>query len=181
MQTGSLRWNWLMAIAFAQIKYLSRSKALQATAAAAYRSCSKVYDERTRMTFDYTHKKSPLLYSEIILPEGADLKFKDREYLWNKVEQAETRSNSQVAKEIILAFPKEDDIPDTDKIELARQFAINHFVNKGVAVDINIHNEAGNPHAHILITTRRLVGNQLDSHKARDLDPKVIRGKVQSD
>jgi hypothetical protein len=53
--------------------------------------------------------------------------------------------------------------------------------NKSVAVDINIHNEEGNPHAHILITTRRLVRDQFDSHKARDLDSKVIRGQVQAD
>lgn len=170
-----------MAIAFAQVKYLSRSKALQATAAAAYRSCSKIYDERTGTTFDYTNKKSPLLYSEIILPENADNKFKDRELLWNAVEKIETRSNSQVAKEIILALPKDELVTEENKIELARCFAITHFVNKGVSVDINIHNEPDNPHAHILVTTRRLIGNQFDSHKARDLDPKVVRGQVQVD
>lgn len=47
-----------MAIAFAQVKYLSRSKALQATAAAAYRSCSKVYDERTGVTQSFSSKPS---------------------------------------------------------------------------------------------------------------------------
>lgn len=170
-----------MAIAFAQVKYLSRSKALQATAAAAYRSCSKIYDERTGTTFDYTNKKSLLLYSEILLPENADVKFKNRELLWNTVEKNETRNNSQVAKEVILALPQDDQINDNDKIELAKRFAMANFVNNGVVVDINIHNEAGNPHAHILITTRRLIGNQFDSHKARDLDPKVIRGQVQTD
>ncbi len=170
-----------MAIAFAQVKYLSRSKALQATAAAAYRSCSKIYDERTGLTFDYTKKQSPLLYSEIILPENADSTFKNREHLWNTVEQTETRTSSQVAKEIILALPKDEAISNEDKIELARRFAINHFVNKGVAVDINIHDEKDNPHAHILVTTRRIMGSQFDSHKARDLDPRVIRGQVQAD
>lgn len=140
-----------MAIAFAQVKYLSRSKALQATAAAAYRSCSIIYDERTGETFDFTSKKSPLLHSEILLPENANAKFKDRELLWNAVEKIEIRRNSQVAKEVVLALPKDEAITDENKIELARQFAITHFVNKGVAVDLNIHNEEGNPHAHLLI------------------------------
>lgn len=170
-----------MAIAFAQVKYLSRSKALQATAAAAYRSCSKIYDERTGKTFDYTHKKSEVIYSEVILPKEADDKFKDRALLWNTVEKNETRRNSQVAKEVVLALPRDEAITNEDKIELARHFAINHFVNKGVAVDINIHNDGDNPHAHILVTTRRLINNQFDTHKARDLDPKVIHGKVQVD
>jgi ATP-dependent exoDNAse (exonuclease V) alpha subunit len=147
-----------MAIAFAHVKYLSRSKALQATAAAAYRSCSKIYDERTGTTFDYTDKKSPLLHSEILLPENANVNFKDRELLWNLVEKIEVRRNSQVAKEVVLALPKDEAITNENKIELARQFAINHFVNKGVAVDLNIHDEKGNPHAHLLITTRRILG-----------------------
>jgi Ti-type conjugative transfer relaxase TraA len=170
-----------MAIAFAQVKYLSRSKALQATAAAAYRSCSKIHDERTGQTFDYTNKKSHVIYSEILLPKDADDKFKNREFLWNTVEKNETRRNSQVAKEVVLALPRDDAITNEDKIELARRFAINHFVSKGVAVDINIHNDGDNPHAHILVTTRRLINNQFDTHKARDLDPKVIHGKVQVD
>lgn len=170
-----------MAIAFAQVKYLSRSKALQATAAAAYRSCSKIHDERTGQTFDYTNKKSDVIYSDIILPKDADDTFKDRELLWNTVEKNETRRNSQVAKEVVLALPRDDAITNQDKIELARRFAINHFVSKGVAVDINIHNDGDNPHAHILVTTRRLINNQFDTHKARDLDPKVIHGKVQAD
>jgi hypothetical protein len=54
------------------------------------------------------NKKSPLLYSEIISSENAVFKFKDRGYLWNKAEHAETRTNSQVAKEIILALPKDE-------------------------------------------------------------------------
>lgn len=177
----SLRWNGDMDIRFVRVKYLSRNKGLQSTAAAAYRSCSKIYDERTGVIFDYTRKKSPLLYSEILLPENTHPKFTNREVLWNAVEKIEVRRNSQVAKEVVLALPKEEVITDADKIELTRQFAISNFVTKGVAVDINIHNEDGNPHAHLLITTRRIEGDHFASHKARDLDPKILKGRVQID
>jgi hypothetical protein len=38
-------------------------------------------------------------YKEIYLPEGAPEYLKNRERLWNEVEQRETRKNSTVARE----------------------------------------------------------------------------------
>ena len=68
-----------------------------------------------------------------------------------------------------------------DRIALARSFAETHFVSKGLAVQLDVHaphegdaeSERANWHAHLLITTRRLEGEQFNAKKARDLDPEV--------
>ncbi len=166
----------IMAIAFAHISYHSRSKGHSAVAGAAYRAGEKLYDERTGEMHNFENRKD-ILHSEILLPEGADPKFYDRQTLWNEVERAETRKNSQIAKDIVVALPRELNL--SQQIELTRNFANYHFVNKGIAVDYSIHHDDdGNPHAHLYTTTRRLEKNRFSTHKARDLEPPVARSAV---
>lgn len=163
-----------MAIEFAGCFVYSRSRGHNAVQAAAYRSASRLYDERTGQSFDYSHKPD-VVHSEILLPEGADQSFSDRATLWNHIEKIENRRDSQLAKDYILALPKELSL-DENK-ELARRFAEYHFVSKGLVADLNIHDDEGNPHAHIFVTTRRLLGMSF-SQKARDLNPEFFAGKV---
>ena len=163
-----------MAIEFARCVVYSRSQGKNAVQAAAYRSASILFDDRTGMTFDYRDKPN-VEHSEILLPAGADAAFADRQFLWNEVERVEIRRDAQVAKDYILALPKE--LTLEQNIALARQFAHDHFVSKGIPVDLNIHVEDGNIHAHLLTTTRRLVGKHF-SLKARDLNPEFNQGIV---
>jgi len=115
-------------------------------------------------------KSHQLAHSEILLPDGAHESLRHRENLWNLVEKSEHRKDSQLAKDVVLALPKE--LTAEQRVELAQRFAITHFVSKGVAVDLNIHaDDPNNPHAHLLITTRRVEGRQLSAYKARDLNP----------
>ena len=127
----------------------------------------------------------------MLLPAGADARFADCAVLWNAAEAAERRKDAQVAREIVLALPADRVLSTEDRIELARSFAAAHFVAKGLAVQLDVHaphQERGegegafaegtggdhtNWHAHLLITTRRLEGEQLSAKKARDLDPQV--------
>lgn len=165
-----------MAIAFASVKIHTRSQGHSAVAGAAYRSGSALYDERTGETFDFQNRHD-VAYSHIMLPDGADQKYKDREFLWNQVEAAERRKDAQVAKDIVLALPRELSL--SQQIDIARNFTYDHFVSKGLVADIAIHSEHSeeNPHAHIYITTRRLIGSAFDKHKARDLNPTFASGK----
>ena len=156
-----------MAIEFASITIYSRSKGNSAVAVAAYCSASKLYDKRTGEIHNFKNKEH-VIYNSIMLPDGSDEKLEDREYLWNEVEKAEKKSNARVSKDIIIALPKE--LSKDDWIQLSRQYADEHFVSKGVVADLAIHNIEDNPHCHILVTTRRLLGDKFDSHKARDLD-----------
>jgi len=165
-----------MAIAFARISYHTRSKGHSAVAGAAYRAGDILLDKRTGETHDFKNRHD-VVYSKILLPEGAASYFNDRETLWNAVEAAERRSDSQVAKDIILALPRGLDL--SHQIDLAHHFAKYHFVRHGLVADIAIHDHGdGNPHAHLYVTTRRLLGDRFDRYKARDLEPDVVRGRV---
>src|SRR3990167_2469089 len=164
-----------MAIAFAKVSVHSRGKGLSSVAGAAYRAGVILTDERTGEIHDYTNR-TDVVYKSIMLPDGADAIFKDRETLWNAVEAAEKRSDAQVAKDVILALPRELNLEK--RIELARQFAYDHFVKHGLAVDVALHDHGDcNPHAHLYVTTRRIIGNTLDRYKARDLNPSFANWK----
>ncbi|HFS5640563.1 TPA: Ti-type conjugative transfer relaxase TraA [Legionella pneumophila] len=174
---GSLRLEReFMAIAFAQVSIHSRAKGHSAIAASSYRSGAKLYDARTGITHDYSNRHD-VIYSDILLPEGSPEAFYDREFLWNQAELAEKRCDAQVCKDIVLALPKELDL--VQQIELARRFAQTHFVDQGIPADIAIHDHHdGNPHAHILITTRRLEKTGFSKYKARDLNPAFAKGFI---
>ena len=95
-----------MAIFHLSAKIISRGKGQSAIASAAYRSGDKLHDERYDETQDYTNKRF-IEHSEIQLPENAPAKYQDRATLWNSVEKAEKAKNSQLAREIEIALPRE--------------------------------------------------------------------------
>lgn len=141
-----------MAIYRLSSKSISRGNGQSAIASACYRSSDKLKDEQLNKTFDYSRKQS-VYHAEIILPDNANPEFIDRGTLWNAVEKAEKRKNSELAKEYQLALPAE--INNSEKIALAKQFAQDQFVARGLAVDIAYHDfDSDNPHCHIMTTTR---------------------------
>lgn len=165
-----------MAIAFARVSIHSRSKGHSAVAASAYRTGSVLLDERTGQIHDYSNRQD-VVYSDILLPDGADSRFGQREFLWNQAELAENRRDAQVCKDIVLALPKELDL--NQHIEMTQRFARTHFVENSLPADIAIHDHGdGNPHAHILIPTRRLEHHQFSKYKAQDLNPAFAKDRV---
>lgn len=143
-----------MAIYRLSSKSISRGKGQSAVASAAYRAGEKLTDHTIEKTFDY-ERKQHIDGAEILLPENAPERLLDRETLWNEAEKADTRKNSEVAKEYQLAIPNE--LALDAKKALVRDFAQKTFVEKGLAVDIAFHNlEKENPHAHVMTTTRSI-------------------------
>ena len=146
-----------MAIYHCSIKIISRGKGKSAVAAAAYRSGEKLINNYDGITHDYT-RKSGIAHTEILLPSHASLDFQNRSALWNSVEKIEKSKNSQLAREIELAIPKE--LPPEQQIELVREYVKDNFVSAGMCADIAIHDKNdGNPHAHIMLTMRPLNEN----------------------
>ena len=158
-----------MAIFHLSAKIISRSKGQSAVASAAYRAGEKIEDQRLGMTFDY-RRKSAVLHSEIFLPAGTPEALRDRAELWNSVERISRRKYSQLAREIEIALPVE--LPSWRRLELARAFAESFSQIEGVGVDLSIHEKSGNPHAHLMLTTRRISATGLDKKAARDLNAK---------
>lgn len=141
-----------MAIYHCHCKIISRGQGRSAVGAAAYRSGEKLKNEYDGIEHDYT-KKGGVAYSEIMLCENAPKEYQDRATLWNAVEQAEKGSRAQLVREYEVALPVE--LSREEQIQLVRDFAKENFVDKGMCVDFSIHDkEDGNPHAHIMLTTR---------------------------
>ena len=93
-----------------------------------------------------------------MLPSHAPPDFQNRSALWNSVEKIEKSKNSQLAREIELAIPKE--LPPEQQIKLVREYVKDNFVSAGMCADIAIHDKNdGNPHAHIMLTMRPLNEN----------------------
>ena len=158
-----------MAIYHLRASVISRSQGRSATAAIAYRAAVRIEDRRTGLVFDYA-RRGGVDHAEILAPDDAPDWVFDRSELWNRVEAAETRKNSQVAREVRVALPAE--LTHAARVELVRAFATEQFVARGMVADVALHAPGGagderNHHAHILLTTRQLGP---DGFTAKDRD-----------
>lgn len=146
-----------MAIYHMQAKVVSRGSGRSAVAASAYMSCSRMYNDYDGIQHDYTRKHG-LIYQEVMLPTMAPAEWKDREQLWNAVEEAEKTKDSRLAREFVVALPIELD--KDSNLSLLQNFIQKNFVDMGMCADFAIHDTDGhNPHAHILLTVRPLNEN----------------------
>lgn len=147
-----------MAIFSISISIVCRSKGRQICASAAYQAREKIFDIRQNLTFTYRNRDGEeLLATQIMLPVGAP--DWDRSTLWNECEKAERRKDSQTARSIRLALPRE--LSFDEMLELVRNFLTEQFLSRGLACDFAIHiknaTDGGQqPHVHILVTTRTL-------------------------
>ncbi|MHA6766915.1 Ti-type conjugative transfer relaxase TraA [Sphingobium ummariense] len=158
-----------MAIYHFSAKVISRANGSSAVASAAYRSASRLRDERIDRHHDFSNKAG-VVHSEVMLPEGAPEHLSDRERLWNEVEAGEKRIDAQLAREIEFAIPRELD--QSEGIRLARDFVQREFVDRGMIADLNVHWDFGadgmaKPHAHVMLTMRE-VGEGGFGPKVRD-------------
>lgn len=172
-----------MAIYHLSVQIISRSAGHNAVAAAAYRSGERLKDwqqvsaekaridalkgsvspeavaaERQRKVgvYDYRRKRG-IDHSEVISPPNAPAWMADRETLWNGVEKSERRKDSQLARDLNIALPRELGLEA--QAQLVRGYVLEQFVSKGMVADVAIHDAAGNnPHAHVLLTMREVRG-----------------------
>ena len=159
-----------LAIYHLSVKAVSRSAGRSATAAAAYRTATRIDCAREGRVHDYA-RRSGVAHAEIIVPDTATWA-QDRSALWNAAEAAEKRSNATVAREYELALPGE--LSTRGRVALARAFGQELTTRYGVAADLAIHapgrqGDQRNWHAHVLTTTRVVEAEGLGK-KTRVLD-----------
>ncbi|MFG1296525.1 Ti-type conjugative transfer relaxase TraA [Xanthobacter variabilis] len=145
-----------MAIYHLHVKVIGRKAGSSAVASAAYRSASRLRDERIDRVQDFSAKRG-VVHSKVMLPENAPVAWSDRERLWNDVEAFEVRKDAQLAREVEFALPRE--MSEAQGIELARDFAQSEFVDRGMIADLNVHWDRAEdgtpkPHAHVMLTMR---------------------------
>lgn len=158
-----------MAIYHLHVKVIGRKAGSSAVASAAYRSASRLRDERIERSHDFSSKRG-VVHSEVLLPENAPEAWSDRERLWNDVESFEVRKDAQLAREVEFAIPRE--LSQAQGIELARDFVQAEFVSKGMVADLNVHGDRAEdgslkPHAHVMLTMRSVDENGFGA-KVRD-------------
>lgn len=150
---ATLEGGEIMAIYHFSAQVISRSKGQSAVASASYRSGERLIDERTGETKYYVREVKP--ETMILAPSHAPEWIQDRNRLWNEVEKSETRKNSQLAREINVALPRE--LSNERQTELIKNYVQTQFVDKGMIADIAIHrDDIENPHAHVMLTTREI-------------------------
>ncbi len=158
-----------MAIYHLHVKVIGRKSGSSAVASAAYRSGSRLRDERLDRSHDFSGKRG-VVHSEVLLPENAPEAWRDRERLWNDVEAFEVRKDAQLAREVEFAIPRE--MSERQGIELARDFVRGEFVDRGMIADLNVHWDMAEdgmpkPHAHVMLTMRAVDQNGF-GQKVRD-------------
>ena len=158
-----------MAIYHLHVKVIGRKSGSSAVASAAYRSGSRLRDERLDRSHDFSAKRG-VVHSEVMLPENAPEAWSNRERLWNDVEAFEVRKDAQLAREVEFAIPRE--MTQAQGIEHARDFVRGEFVDRGMIADLNVHwdmaeDGIAKPHAHVMLTMRAVDENGF-GQKVRD-------------
>jgi len=177
-----------MAIYGLHIEMVQRSKGHSVVAAAAYRGCTRLVDEQTGEIQDYTRKEGHA-YNEIIQPVGCEpITSND---LWNKTENNETKINASLARDFVLTLPREL------SSEVRKQLSINFtqwLVERyNVQAELNIHEPTKEqrakhaaarcvpvddipeqPHAHVLVSTRDVLGKKVRILADKKSGPKEV-------
>jgi len=163
----------------------SRAKGHSATAAAAYRSGSKIADERTGVVHDYT-RRAGVEHSEIVTPTDAPAWAANRATLWNAAELAERnkdgtdKAKACICREMKVAVPAQ--LGAADRAEILRSVSRELAERHSVAVDFAMHapdkdGDQRNHHGHIMFSTRRLDADGFGK-KTRELDDRTSGPKI---
>ncbi|GFK25270.1 MobQ family relaxase [Tetragenococcus halophilus] len=140
-----------MAIFHMNFSNISAGNGKSAVASASYRSGEKLYNEQEGKQYYYPRDIQPEAF--ILTPEHAPEWTKDRQKLWNEVEEKDRKANSRYAKEFNVALPIE--LTNEDQKTLLSEYVQENFVNQGMVADIAIHRDnQDNPHAHVMLTNR---------------------------
>ncbi|EMU6157834.1 MobQ family relaxase [Yersinia enterocolitica] len=142
-----------MAIFHLEFKIVKRSEGMSSCRKAAYHSRSKITDDRTGNTYDFSHR-SDLFHHQILAPDSAPVHIiKSSTALWNEVERVERQKDGQTARYFDVALPCE--LSNEDKIKLVLDYCQKNFVDKGMIADIAFHDlDSQNPHAHVMLTLK---------------------------
>ena len=145
-----------MAIYHNTVKSVCPSKGGSVVASSSYITGEKRVDERTGEIHDYT-RKGGVVHSEVLLYENAPPEYADGKNLWNAVSKVEGQ-NGRTAKAPEMSLPRE--LSREEQIALAKEAVQEFYVKDGRCAEFAIHDKGdGNPHVHVLVTTRPIDKN----------------------
>ncbi len=152
----------------------SMAKAQSAIAAAAYRSGERLINSSNEVKW-YRNRSERIVYTAIFAPPHAPKWMRDRNSLWNGVEQIEKRKNATLAREIECSLPHE--LTREQQIQLITDFVRENFTRHHLVADLAIHApdkgaDARNDHVHMLIAERQVETGGFAASKERRLQDK---------
>ncbi|KAG9613339.1 hypothetical protein KCV01_g1269, partial [Aureobasidium melanogenum] len=148
----------------------SRSKGHSAVAGVAYRLGLRLWDERLQVWHDYRRRAlgEEVVMALTVAPDGAPEWATDPGQLWNAVELAEKRKDSQVARDYRIPVPL--GLNDKRAGQLAERLARFIMGELGTPVSVGLHRDADTDalgevkppekqgyHAHLYFPSRPLV------------------------
>ncbi|MBA0187119.1 MobQ family relaxase [Pectobacterium odoriferum] len=147
-----------MAIFHLEFKIVKRSEGMSSCRKAAYHNRSRITDDRTGNTYDFSHR-TDLFHHQILAPVSAPAHIiESSATLWNEVERVERQKDGQTARYFDVAIPCE--LSNQDKIKLVVEYCQKNFVDKGMIADIAFHDLNGeNPHAHVMLTLKPITAD----------------------
>lgn len=166
-----------MAIFRLEAKVIGRSKGGRSiVACSAYRSALRLkeaWDNVTERVHDYTRRTKGVINTVILRPDKSPEFLSDPNRLWNLVEKTEKRKDAQLAREFVLALPRE--LNDLQQWNLAVGWASKELVGRGMVAEVSLHHPKSgkNPHCHILCTMRRFEDGKF-GNKAREWNDKGL-------
>lgn len=140
---------------------MTRGQGRNVVAAAAYRHRTSMYNRRDGSDFKF-RADHHLVHAEMALPEQlpswvsalSPVPARASEEIWNRVEESEKRVDGQLAREFVVALPKE--LSQEQNIALMRDYVKSAFTDRGMIADWVYHDNDGNPHVHVMTTLRPL-------------------------
>jgi len=147
----------------------SRSDGHSAVAGAAYRLGLRLVDERTGLCYDFRKRKlgEEIVRALTVAPPGSPAWATDAAQLWNRVELAEKRKDSQIARDYRIPIPL--GLSDDQAGNLAEEMARFIADELHTPVSVGLHRDADRDvlgqvkpddrqgfHAHLYFPTRRL-------------------------
>ncbi len=146
-----------MAIYHFSAKIISRANGSSALAAAAYRSASRLHDQRLDRHHDFSNKAG-VVHSEVLLPDGAPRRgatakrcgMRSKRWRSGRTRSSPVRSNS----------PSRVSSTSGGHSAGAR-LRYHEFVARGMVADLNVHWDIGTdgepkPHAHVMLALREV-------------------------
>lgn len=139
-----------------------------AVAASAYNLCGRL--EAGGRAYDYSRKRAEHVGGCVMLPAGSPPEFHSPGALWRAAEAAERRCDAQLARQVLVSIPRE--VPPGHRLAWVQAIA-QPWVDDGAAVQIDLHapraaDGGEQPHAHLLLTLRRVTDQGLATVKVRE-------------
>ena len=169
-----------MALYSFNVSIVSGGSERGAVSASSYQSGQKMKDKQRNQTYNYEHKER-IIYTNLLTPENAPEFAKNREQLWNAVEQNE--KTGRYARLYKIALPNE--LTEEQQIALADDIA-SYYRDKGMCVDYAVHRDADmskpaekrNPHMHMMATARAFTEDGDWAQKFKNVTVRDKNGKA---